>query len=246
MSYKNKKYPVKEIGFRGGYDKNGRKIQESYVTGDKVKELHYTSSVSFVRIKLPNDMVVYVPDSIMSNANNQLSKYKIVSDNGLYSLPSNVHPTSDEITHNNYYDINGDGIMEVVGMGSNNGYLHLVSTPTGNMLQSVSNNDYREFNKFIKLDNTEAVYAYKGNGTYGEVHYIAPWNNLAQTTAEPVGECVFGDLNGDGLIDYIRWKDYESFNSKKNVIKAYIRKADGTYEQQQLATLPMMQTNWQQ
>lgn len=67
------------------------------------------------------------------------------SDNGLYSLPSNVHPTSGEITHNNYYDVNGDGIMEVVGMGSNNGYLHLVSTPTGNVLQSVSNNDYREF-----------------------------------------------------------------------------------------------------
>lgn len=157
------------------------------------------------------------------------------SDNGLYSLPSNVHPTSGEITHNNYYDVNGDGIMEVVGMGSNNGYLHLVSTPTGNVLQSVSNNDYREFNKFIKLDNTEAVYAYKANGIYGAVHYIAPWNNLAKTTAEPVGECVFGDLNGDGLIDYIDWKNYESFNSKKNVIKAYIRKADGTYEQQQLA-----------
>lgn len=157
------------------------------------------------------------------------------SDNGLYSLPSNVHPTSGDITHNNYYDVNGDGIMEVVGMGSNNGYLHLVSTPTGNVLQSVSNNDYREFNKFIKLDNTEAVYAYKANGIYGAVHYIAPWNNLAKTTAEPVGECVFGDLNGDGLIDYIDWKNYESFNSKKNVIKAYIRKADGTYEQQQLA-----------
>lgn len=241
VSYKNKKYPVKEIGFRGGYDKNGGKIQESYVTGDKVKELHYTSSVSFVRIKLPNDMVVYVPDSIMSNAINQLNKYKIVSDNGLYSLPSNVHPTSDKITHNNYYDVNGDGIMEVVGtteitdLNYNRSYLHLVSTPTGNVLQSISNKDYYEFNKFIKLDNTEAVYAYKGNGIYGAVHYIAPWNNLAQTTAEPVGECVFGDLNGDGLIDYINWKDYESFNSKKNVIKAYIRKADGTYEQQQLA-----------
>lgn len=235
VSYKNKKYPIKKIGFYGGYDKDGWPIQECYITGDKVKELHYTSSISFINIKLPNDMVVYVPDSIMSNALEQLNKYKIVSDNGLYSLPSNVHPTSDKITHNNYYDVNGDGILEVVGMGSNNGYLHLVSTPTGNVLQSVSNNDYREFNKFIKLDNTEAVYAYKANGIYGAVHYIAPWNNLAQTTAEPAGECVFGDLNGDGLIDYINWKDYESFNSKKNVIKAYIRKADGTYEQQQLA-----------
>lgn len=235
VSYKNKIYPIKKIGFYGGYDTNGQHIQECYITGDKVKELHYTSSISFINIKLPNDMVVYVPDSIMSNALEQLNKYKIVSDNGLYSLPSNVHPTSDKITHNNYYDVNGDGILEVVGMGSNNGYLHLVSTPTGNVLQSVSNNDYREFNKFIKLDNTEAVYAYKANGIYGAVHYIAPWNNLAQTTAEPAGECVFGDLNGDGLIDYINWKDYESFNSKKNVIKAYIRKADGTYEQQQLA-----------
>lgn len=235
VSYKNKIYPIKKIGFYGGYDTNGQHIQECYITGDKVKELHYTSSISFINIKLPNDMVVYVPDSIMSNALEQLNKYKIVSDNGLYSLPSNVHPTSDKITHNNYYDVNGDGILEVVGMGSNNGYLHLVSTPTGNVLQSVSNNDYREFNKFIKLDNTEAVYAYKANGIYGDVHYIAPWNNLAQTTAEPAGECVFGDLNGDGLIDYINWKDYESFNSKKNVIKAYIRKADGTYEQQQLA-----------
>ena len=158
------------------------------------------------------------------------------SDNGLYSLPSNVHPTSGEITHNNYYDVNGDGIMEVIGTSSNNGnYLHLVSTPTGNVLQSISNKEYRELKKFIKLDNTEAVYAYTGNATYGAVHYIAPWNNLAQTTAISVGECVFGDLNGDGLIDYINWKDYESFNSKKNVIKAYIRKADGTYEQQQLA-----------
>lgn len=235
VSYKNKIYPIKKIGFYGGYDTNGQHIQECYITGDKVKELHYTSSISFINIKLPNDMVVYVPDSIMSNALEQLNKYKIVSDNGLYSLPSNVHPTSDKITHNNYYDVNGDGILEVVGMGSNNGYLHLVSTPTGNVLQSVSNNDYREFNKFIKLDNTEAVYAYKANGIYGDVHYIAPWNNLAQTTAELVGECVFGDLNGDGLIDYIDWKNYESFNSKKNVIKAYIRKADGTYEQQQLA-----------
>lgn len=34
------------------------------------------------------------------------------SDNGLYSLPSNVHPTSGDITHNNYYDVNGDGIMD--------------------------------------------------------------------------------------------------------------------------------------
>ena len=155
------------------------------------------------------------------------------SDNGLYSLPSNVHPTSGEITHNNYYDVNGDGIMEVVGMGSNNGYLHLVSTPTGNVLQSVSNNDYREFNKFIKLDNTEAVYAYKENGIDGAV--LAPWNNLVQTTTGPGGGCVFGDINGDGLIDHINWNDYNSFDSKKNVIKAYIRKADGTYEQQQLA-----------
>lgn len=158
------------------------------------------------------------------------------SDNGLYSLPSNVHPTSGEITHNNYYDVNGDGIMEVIGTSSNNGnYLHLVSTPTGNVLQSISNKEYRELKKFIKLDNTEAVYAYTGNATYGAVNYIAPWNNLAQTTAISVGDCVFGDLNGDGLIDYISWDDYESFNSKKNVIKAYIRKADGTYEQQQLA-----------
>lgn len=190
VSYKNKKYPVKEIGVRGGYDKNGEEK---------------------------------------------------VSDNGLYSLPSNVHPTYGEITHNNYYDVNGDGIMKVVGtteitdLNYNRSYLHLVSTPTGNVLQSVSNNDYREFNKFIKLDNTEAVYAYKANGIYGAVHYIAPWNNLAQTTAEPAGECVFGDLNGDGLTDYINWNDYNSFDSKKNVIKAYIRKADGTYEQQQLA-----------
>lgn len=236
VSYKNKKYPIKEIGFRGGYDKDGWPIQECYITGDKVKELHYTSSVSFVRIKLPNDMVVYVPDSIMSDAIKQLSKYKIVSDNGLYSLPTNVHPTWD-ITHNNYYDVNGDGIMEVIGTSANNGnQLHLVSTPTGNVLHSISNKDFQEFKKFIKLDNTEAVYAYKENVIYSTEHYIAPWNNLAQTTAEPVGECVFGDLNGDGLIDYINWKDYESFNSKKkNVINAYIRKADGTYEQQQLA-----------
>lgn len=236
VSYKNKIYPIKQIGFYGGYDTNGLYIQECYITGDKVKELHYTSSVSFVRIKLPNDMVVYVPDSIMSDAIKQLSKYKIVSDNGLYSLPTNVHPTW-HITHNNYYDVNGDGIMEVIGTSANNGnQLHLVSTPTGNVLHSISNKDFQEFKKFIKLDNTEAVYAYKENVSYSTEHYIAPWNNLAQTTAEPVGECVFGDLNGDGLIDYINWKDYESFNSKKkNVINAYIRKADGTYEQQQLA-----------
>lgn len=159
------------------------------------------------------------------------------SDNGLYSLPSNVHPTSGEITHNNYYDVNGDGIMEVIGTSRVNyeTFLHLVSTPTGNVLDSIRNKDFKEFKKFIKLDNTEAVYAYTGNVTYGAEHYIAPWNNLAQTTVISVGDCVFGDVNGDGLIDYISWDDYESFNSKKNVIKAYIRKADGTYEQQQLA-----------
>ena len=240
VSYKNKIYPIKKIGFYGGYDTNGQHIQECYITGDKVKELHYTSSISFINIKLPNDMVVYVPDSIMSNALEQLNKYKIVSDNGLYSLPSNVHPTSDKITHNNYYDVNGDGILEVVGMGSNNGYLHLVSTPTGNVLQSVSNNDYREFNKFIKLDNTEAVYAYKANGIYGAVHYIAPWNNLAQTTAEPAGECVFGDLNGDGLIDYIDWKNYESFNSKK---KMHTSARLMALMSSNNLPLPMMQTN---
>lgn len=239
VSYKNKKYPVKEIGFRGGYDKNGGKIQESYVTGDKVKELHYTSSVSFIRIKLPNDMVVYVPDSIMSDAIKQLSKYKIVSDNGLYSLPTNVHPTYGEITHNNYYDVNGDGIMEVIGATqfdySTGSHLELVSTPTGNVLQSISNNSKHIFKKFIKLDNTEAVYA-EGKPISGNEHFhIAPWNNLAQTTPGPVQVGVFGDLNGDGLIDCICWYDYESFNSKKNVINAYIRKADGTYEQQQLA-----------
>ena len=239
VSYKNKNYPVKEIGFRGGYDKNGGKIQESYVTGDKVKELHYTSSVSFVRIKLPNDMVVYVPDSIMSNAIKQLSDYKIVSDNGLYSLPTNVHPTYGEITHNNYYDVNGDGIMEVIGATqfdySTGSHLELVSTPTGNVLQSISNNSKHIFKKFIKLDNTEAVYA-EGKPISGNEHFhIAPWNNLAQTTPGPVQVGVFGDLNGDGLIDHIDWYDYNSFDSKKNVIKAYIRKADGTYEQQQLA-----------
>ena len=159
------------------------------------------------------------------------------SDNGLYSLPSNVHPTSGDITHNNYYDVNGDGIMEVIGTSRVNyeTFLHLVSTPTGNVLDSIRNKDFKEFKKFIKLDNTEAVYAYTGNVTYGAEHYIAPWNNLAQTTVISVGECVFGDLNGDGLTDYISLNDYESFDSKKNVIKAYIRKADGTYEQQQLA-----------
>lgn len=159
------------------------------------------------------------------------------SDNGLYSLPSNVHPTSGDITHNNYYDVNGDGIMEVIGTSRVNyeTFLHLVSTPTGNVLDSIRNKDFKEFKKFIKLDNTEAVYAYTGNVTYGAEHYIAPWNNLAQTTVISVGECVFGDLNGDGLTDYISWDDYKSFDSKKNVIKAYIRKADGTYEQQQLA-----------
>ena len=159
------------------------------------------------------------------------------SDNGLYSLPSNVHPTSGDITHNNYYDVNGDGIMEVIGTSRVNyeTFLHLVSTPTGNVLDSIRNKDFKEFKNFIKLDNTEAVYAYTGNVTYGAEHYIAPWNNLAQTTVISVGDCVFGDVNGDGLIDYISWDDYESFNSKKNVIKAYIRKADGTYEQQQLA-----------
>lgn len=241
VSYMSKIYPIKEIGFMGGYytDTNGHKIPDCYITGAKVKELRYTCSVTVVRgrIKLPNDMVVYVPDSIMSNAISQLYEYKIMSDNGLYSLPSNVHPAYGGITHNNYYDVNGDGIMEVVGtteitdLNYNRSYLNLVSTPTGNVLQSVSNDDYLGFNKFIKLDNTEAVYAYKGNDGYDAVHYIAPWNNLAQTTAEPVGKCVFGDINGDGLIDHINWYD----DSKKNVIKAYIRKADGTYEQQQLA-----------
>lgn len=239
VSYKNKKYPIKEIGFRGGYDKDGWPIQECYITGDKVKELHYTSSISFINIKLPNDMVVYVPDSIMSNAIKQLSKYKIVSDNGLYSLPTNVHPTYGEITHNNYYDVNGDGIMEVIGATqfdySTGSHLELVSTPTGNVLQSISNNSKHIFKKFIKLDNTEAVYA-EGKPISGNEHFhIAPWNNLAQTTPGPVQVGVFGDLNGDGLIDHIDWHDYNSFDSKKNVIKAYIRKADGTYEQQQLA-----------
>lgn len=159
------------------------------------------------------------------------------SDNGLYSLPSNVHPTSGDITHNNYYDVNGDGIMEVIGTSRVNyeTFLHLVSTPTGNVLDSIRNKDFKEFKKFIKLDNTEAVYAYTGNVTYGAEHYIAPWNNLAQTTVISVGDCVFGDVNGDGLIDYISLNDYKSFDSRKNVIKAYIRKADGTYEQQQLA-----------
>lgn len=241
VSYMSKIYPIKEIGFMAGYytDTNGHKIPDCYITGDKVKELRYTCSVTVVRgrIKLPNDMVVYVPDSIMSNAISQLYEYKIMSDNGLYSLPSNVHPAYGGITHNNYYDVNGDGIMEVVGttkitdLNYNRSYLNLVSTPTGNVLQSVSNDDYSGFNKFIKLDNTEAVYAYKGNDGYYAVHYIAPWNNLAQTTAEPVGKCVFGDINGDGLIDYINLYD----DLMENVIKAYIRKADGTYEQQQLA-----------
>lgn len=243
VSYMSKIYPIKKIGFMGGYhtDTNGHNIPDCYITGDKVKELRYTCSVTVVngRIKLPNDMVVYVPDSIMSNALEQLNEYKIVSDNGLYSLPSNVHPTNEKIKHNNYYDVNGDGIMEVVGtteitdLNYNRSYLHLVSTPTGNVLQSISNKDYYEFNKFIKLDNTEAVYAYKENGIDGAV--LAPWNNLAQTTTGPEGGCVFGDINGDGLIDHINWNDYNSFNSKKNVINAYIRKADGTYEQQQLA-----------
>lgn len=239
VSYKNKIYPIKKIGFYGGYDTNGQHIQECYITGDKVKELHYTSSISFINIKLPNDMVVYVPDSIMSNAIKQLSKYKIVSDNGLYSLPTNVHPTYGEITHNNYYDVNGDGIMEVIGATqfdySTGSHLELVSTPTGNVLQSISNNSKHIFKKFIKLDNTEAVYA-EGKPISGNEHFhIAPWNNLAQTTPGPVQVGVFGDLNGDGLIDHIDWHDYNSFDSKKNVIKAYIRKADGTYEQQQLA-----------
>ena len=88
VSYMSKIYPIKEIGFMGGYytDTNGHKIPDCYITGAKVKELRYTCSVTVVRgrIKLPNDMVVYVPDSIMSNAISQLYEYKIMSDNGLY------------------------------------------------------------------------------------------------------------------------------------------------------------------
>ena len=67
------------------------------------------------------------------------------SDNGLYSLPSNVHPTSGDITHNNYYDVNGDGIMEVIGTSRVNyeTFLHLVSTPTGNVLDSIRSEERR-------------------------------------------------------------------------------------------------------
>lgn len=154
VSYMSKIYPIKKIGFMGGYytDTNGHKIPDCYITGAKVKELRYTCSVTVVRgrIKLPNDMVVYVPDSIMSNAISQLYEYKIVSDNGLYSLPYNVHPTDGKIMHNNYYDVNGDGIMEVIGTSRVNyeTFLHLVSTPTGNVLDSIRNKDFKEFKKF--------------------------------------------------------------------------------------------------
>lgn len=35
VSYKNKKYPVKEIGFRGGYDKNGGKYKKAMLLATK-------------------------------------------------------------------------------------------------------------------------------------------------------------------------------------------------------------------
>ena len=70
----------------------------------------------------------------MANASALIPLSASAADNAIRKLAPNVHPASSQVRYNSFYDVNGDGVMEVVG-GSElydasyrkYAYLHMVS-----------------------------------------------------------------------------------------------------------------------
>ena len=82
----------------------------------------------------------------MTNASALIPLSASDTNDGIRKLAPNVHPVNTNVRYNSFYDVNGDGVMEVVGGSelrdaSNNWkttYLHMVSSPNGNPLAELN------------------------------------------------------------------------------------------------------------
>lgn len=129
-------------------------------------------------------------------------------------LPPSKHPWQIK-GYQSFYDVNQDGILEVVG-NSNDHKNCIISSFKGEIISSKDEGFYATFSR---LDNTGTIYC-------TSAYSYAPWNNL-NTIKEFEYQYILGDINGDGLADFFPTDKRGA--SIGNYLYAYIQQSNGEF-----------------
>lgn len=155
----------------------------------------------------------YDPDKA-KGATFHVPKYILYDISEIYedvNVVCNEHPSEHPgLSLRNYYDVDGDGRMEVIGRGRHD---YVVTDLDGNLIKNVPSGFYQ----FATLDNSGEPFISATTG-------YAKYSNEGSIVLENATDYL-GDLNNDGLKDVFEGPYNDTFT-------AYIQQRDGTFLEQ--------------
>lgn len=215
--YNNQTYPVAGFSFstRGNV---------SCTTKTKIKEIHYSNALcnSYFPISKDNygSITVYVPDTLFTKATTEKPynsyAFKKITDGKRWALNKTYHPLRSSYNKDYYYDVDGDGNMELFGsnkIGSSSYFSLIVSSLNGDTLKYIPNKifDRQDFGMYLYDKDglplltanhwfwTDESHSYTKNGVKVWDYQKDDWTFASKEYTN----YTFADINGDGRKEII-------------------------------------------
>lgn len=215
--YNSQTYPVAGFSFstRGNV---------SCTTKTKIKEIHYSNVLcnSYFPISKDNygSITVYVPDTLFTKATTEKPYYsyafKKITDGKRWALNKTYHPLRSSYNKDYYYDVDGDGSMELFGsnkIGSSSFFSLIVSSLNGDTLKYIPNKifDRQDFGMYLYDKDglplltanhwfwTDESHNYTKNGVKVWDYQKDDWTFASKEYTN----YTFADINGDGRKEII-------------------------------------------
>ena len=202
--YDKQTYPVTGFGFGTSTAKT------------KIKEIHYSNVFCNSYFPISKDsygtITIYVPDTLFTKATTEKPynsyAFKKITDGKRWALNKTYHPLRSGYNKDYYYDVNGDGSMELFGVnkiGGNSYNSLFVSSLDGDTLNYIPRFAYNDFemglyNKegFPLLTNSYATSTYQQ-----EINIWDYQKNDWTFKSKKLYKHTLADINGDGLKEII-------------------------------------------